>query len=114
MAERISPEHFHELDKILQKQIQDIIDQIQKEIKRLLEQPEASSGNPDLYTSLTEQILKTKEELAHRDYICSLESVLSKLKKAAQKARNNARNQDLLQDLQDANAELCKCRNIRG
>lgn len=114
MAANISPEHFHESEARLRKQIRAITDQIRSELHRLNSHPADSSGDPALYNSLIDQIIKIRKEVTHPDHIQALDNIVEKLRKAEAKAKNHVKNQDILIDLQAVNAELFDCRNLRG
>ncbi|HKZ00376.1 MAG TPA: hypothetical protein VJ112_04340 [Rhabdochlamydiaceae bacterium] len=114
MDGNVSPNPSHDLNDLLQKQVRKIIDRLRDEIKRINDHPNESSGNAQLYLSLAEEIEKVMEEVCNPDVINSLQISIDSLRMAEELAKNKQSNQEILINLQDANAELFASRNIRG
>lgn len=114
MPENVSPDRFRELDAQLQKQIKEIADLLHGEIKRLSDHPTESSGNAALYAQLKGLLIKVKENVTHHDYVKALDDSVEKLSKAEEQVKKKSANQEILIHLQAVNAELFRCRNVRG
>jgi len=102
------------LTAILQKQVMEIANALQAEIKRLCAQPNESSGNVALYRSLADKALKIKAEAFNLDMISALDIVVQELEQALGHAKDRCQNRDLLPHLELANSELSKATNIKG
>lgn len=104
----------HGLATILQKQVMEVTDKIQVEMKRLIAHPNESSGNATLYRSMADQALKIKAEAFNPDVMTSLDIIVEKLKQSEQLAKDGRPNRDILAHLQLVNCELSKAKNIKG
>ncbi len=91
-----------------------MIDQIQAEIKRLDENPSASSGNAALYTELGKKAAFIKDQAVSPDFTIALEEAMQRLKKVEDLASRLAKNEEILVILKKIHADLHECRNIRG
>jgi len=114
MDGNVSPNHSHEMNDLLQRQVRKITDQLRDEIKRINDHLNESSGNAQLYFSLAQEIETVLEEVCNPDIINSLQISIDSLKLAEEQAKNKLSNQEILIHLQAANAELFASRNIRG
>ena len=73
---------------ILQKQIMELTNKVESEIKRLNTHPNESSANAALYSSLADQALKIKAEAFNLDMISALDIVVQELEQALGHAKD--------------------------
>ena len=99
---------------ILQKQVLEVTDKIQAEMKRLIDHPNESSGNAELYRSLADQALNIKAKAFNPDVITALDIIVERLKRSQQQANDRRPNRDILPNLELVNSELSRAANIKG